>query len=522
MSLFSISSAITFFASLYFALSVYLSNKNSKINKLWLFFSMTIGGWSIALFFVTSAETEKNALLGQYFLDLFAVFVPLLYYYFVSEFIGYKNKILNISLSILALAFAVFSFSPLFKQGVAVTFDFFWIKPGMLYFLFPIYFGFFVILSLFLLIRKYTEEKKKPYSILKTQILVQIIAAAIGFGGGITNFLPQLFDLYPFGNYFIILYLFIITFGVLKYKFLSPKVISAQIFSGAITIVFLFNLLQQSENLTQWLIKFLIFVLVVFFAILLTRGVYKEVEQREQIEKLAKELEKANDQQVNLIHFITHQVKGFFTISRNIFSSLIDGDYGVLPSSAKILIEEGLKSDTKAVETVQQILHASDVKKGTVEYAKKDFDLKTLITEEFEKEKMNAEIKKINLTLTIDPGEYILNGDKDQFVHVAHNLMDNSIKYTPKGTVAVTLKKEGKEIIFKIKDTGIGITPEDMKNLFKEGGRGKESVKVNTDSTGYGLFIVKGIVEAHGGTVTAHSLGKDKGSEFVVKIPILK
>jgi signal transduction histidine kinase len=72
-----------------------------------------------------------------------------------------------------------------------------------------------------------------------------------------------------------------------------------------------------------------------------------------------------------------------------------------------------------------------------------------------------------------------------------------------------------------VKDTGIGITKEDRKNLFTEGGRGKESVKVNVDSTGYGLYTVKLIIEAHKGKVTMESEGAGKGSTFFVELPYL-
>jgi signal transduction histidine kinase len=59
-----------------------------------------------------------------------------------------------------------------------------------------------------------------------------------------------------------------------------------------------------------------------------------------------------------------------------------------------------------------------------------------------------------------------------------------------------------------------------MKHLFTEGGRGKESTKVNVDSTGYGLFVAKSVVEAHGGKIWAESEGKGKGSRFTVELPI--
>ncbi|MDE2218039.1 MAG: HAMP domain-containing histidine kinase [Patescibacteria group bacterium] len=73
-------------------------------------------------------------------------------------------------------------------------------------------------------------------------------------------------------------------------------------------------------------------------------------------------------------------------------------------------------------------------------------------------------------------------------------------------------------MLFSVKDTGVGLSQEDKEKLFTEGGKGKNSQKVNVDSTGFGLFIAKNIVEAHGGKVWAESEGEGKGSEFWVEL----
>ena len=112
-------------------------------------------------------------------------------------------------------------------------------------------------------------------------------------------------------------------------------------------------------------------------------------------------------------------------------------------------------------------------------------------------------------------------GDSIWLKEAINNLIDNSIKYTKEGKITVELEKKNSNILFSIKDTGMGITEEDKQHLFTEGGRGKDSVKVNVDSTGYGLFTVKLIVEAHKGTVSAQSEGPGKGSTFFVELPVV-
>ena len=100
------------------------------------------------------------------------------------------------------------------------------------------------------------------------------------------------------------------------------------------------------------------------------------------------------------------------------------------------------------------------------------------------------------------------------------NLIDNAIRYTLSGSIDVALTVVEGKIHFSVKDTGVGITDEDRPKLFTEGGHGKDSIKVNVDSTGYGLFIAKQVTEAHGGTIRAESEGAGKGSEFIVELPM--
>jgi signal transduction histidine kinase len=149
----------------------------------------------------------------------------------------------------------------------------------------------------------------------------------------------------------------------------------------------------------------------------------------------------------------------------------------------------------------------------------KVFDLKNVVATVVGEKKVEIEKNHLALENKIQDGNYSIFGDAFWLKEAVNNLIENSIKYTKEGKIFTTLEKtkEGK-ILFSVKDTGMGITEEDKKHLFTEGGRGKDSVKVNVDSTGYGLYSVKLIVEAHKGRVWAESEGPGKGSTFFVEL----
>jgi signal transduction histidine kinase len=175
----------------------------------------------------------------------------------------------------------------------------------------------------------------------------------------------------------------------------------------------------------------------------------------------------------------------------------------------------------QGVRTVMEILDAANMKLGTVSYKKELFDFKVVVEEMVEHMRSRAADKELSLDVTINEAQsYTVTGDKDKVgQHVIRNLIDNAVRYTQHGSIHISLSRTNGTIRFSVKDTGVGITAEDMPRLFKEGGHGKDSIKVNVDSTGYGLFVAKQVVEGHAGTIRAESEGAGKGSEFVVELP---
>ena len=129
-----------------------------------------------------------------------------------------------------------------------------------------------------------------------------------------------------------------------------------------------------------------------------------------------------------------------------------------------------------------------------------------------------AEKKNQTIREEIQEG-IILFGDRSKLSQILYNLMDNAIKYTPdEGTVRVSLRQENGNIVWRVKDNGIGIPPEDQDHIFErfyrvDKARGRES-----GGTGLGLSIVKQMVKMHDGTISVYS-EQGNGSEFVVVLP---
>lgn len=132
----------------------------------------------------------------------------------------------------------------------------------------------------------------------------------------------------------------------------------------------------------------------------------------------------------------------------------------------------------------------------------------------FEKEFLN---KGVNLSFS--DRDITINADKDKIIQVLVNLISNALKYTEKGgTVEVSLLEDGEFVELNVKDTGIGISDEDLPYIFERFYRADESRNKLTGGAGIGLTITKSIVEAHGGIITVESK-INEGTNFVIKLP---
>ncbi len=518
MNLFAISAVLTACASLGFGLFVYTADTKSRLGFRWLVLSMLIGAWTIGMWGVTTSSVLEIARGWQYLLDLSAFFIPPAYFAFVTTFVKKESRFLESIVLLGSIGLTMLLFTNLYSPGLENhELGFYWIKPGPLYFLFPLYYAVVTTAAFSFLVKAYRKAPRGSRE--SGQILNHIIAAAIGFSGGATDFLPQLFNVYPFGNYFVILYVVLMSYAVIRYQIFNIKLIAAQLFASGLVLASIFNLFDAS-SFSTWLIRAGSLAIVSIFSWQLVRSVYNEIEQRELIEKQEKILEIANHQQEALLHFISHEVKAYMTKGVGALAEIaedgMDASQQVRDFAALALVEM-----REGVRTVMDILEAANLKRGTMAFNRAPCDLRAIVEQAVGSQRPFAEAKRLKLELSVGDGSYAMEGDEARVRdHVVRNLLDNAIRYTPQGGIVVALSRHDGMARLSIKDSGVGITPADQARLFTEGGHGENSIKVNVHSTGYGLYIAKQVVEAHHGKIWATSAGEGKGSEFSVEFPM--
>ncbi|MEY2641339.1 MAG: hypothetical protein RL150_732 [Candidatus Parcubacteria bacterium] len=502
--------------SVLIALFVFLNGKNRLPNKLLLLMVAAFGGWIFFNLVTWATELPPMTMFAWSFL---IILEPLVYFfalYFVYAMVferdfSFWQKVLFASPLFVTFFLTPTKFGLLgydlsncdraAVEGIVATYGY---ALEFIYILLIVgFFGYFWLKS------KDAIARKRA-----TLITVGIVLFLLSFSAG--NILEVFTENWLIGQYGLFgapIFVGFLAYSMVKYKTFNTKVLGTQVLVAALWVLVLSMLFVRNIENMKYVIAGTL-VLVTIFGVQLIKSV-KELEHQKV------RLQKANDQQQSLMRFINHQVKGFFNRTRIIFDALRTNEYGELPAPARELVETGFATDTEAINMVRSLLDAANLHDGTVEFKKISLDLRALVSDITSQVQEVAKAK--GLTLSIEAKEEArVFGDLTHLAQAVRNIIENSIQYTERGVVQVALTTQGKNAVLTVTDTGLGLTQEDMRRLFTQGGRGEEAKRRNVNSTGYGLYITKKIVTAHGGDVVVHSAGRDKGSTFTITLPLHK
>ncbi|MDD4271466.1 MAG: ATP-binding protein [Patescibacteria group bacterium] len=260
---------------------------------------------------------------------------------------------------------------------------------------------------------------------------------------------------------------------------------------------------------------------------------YKEtknfnIKLEKEVEKATRDLRKANVQLKKLdaaksefISIASHQLRTPLTVIKGYISMMLEGNFGELTKLELESLEKVFESNERLIQLVENLLNISRIESGRLQFDFKEVDLNKMVESVMEELSGNAKKKSLILQYKtpVKPVP-IIKLDDEKIRQVVMNLIDNAIKYTKQGSVTVKLEQREKKIKFSVADSGMGIRPEDMINLFKKFSRGKGTSLVHTEGTGLGLYVARMMIEAHHGKIWAESDGEGKGSKFCFELPV--
>jgi signal transduction histidine kinase len=250
---------------------------------------------------------------------------------------------------------------------------------------------------------------------------------------------------------------------------------------------------------------------IIFFAIIITGVVLNTIF-------LVREIRR-NEQHDAFLNAVTHELKTPIASIRLYLQTLQRRD--VKEEKRQEFYNIMLADSNRLLNTVEQVLQASRTRDKNHLLNISEINLAELLREAIERIRTRYDLGDGAISFNQIDSEIKISGDADELQTVFTNLLDNAVKYSGKEIkVLLSVKSlNEKVVVVRIKDSGIGISPADIKRIFRRFYRVPGPQTQKRKGTGLGLFIVRSIIKKHGGRISAESKGDGTGTTFIVQLP---
>lgn len=538
LTLENISLASTGLINLILFIVIGLRNNKNKNSYFFLGFILSVFGWVTGVLFFRVLDNYKYLFLVTEFVYFWAIFIPLFIILFTRSF-PRRNLDYSILQRLFLLAppfiFAVLTLIPgAIIKNVTLADQYRSIEFGHAYPFYVVYIITYFSIGLVMMLKKYLNLGK---GLERDQIEITFLSILFSALAGVaTNLIMptfgnfSLFWVGPFYSGYMVL---TITYAIVRYGLFDIKLIATE-FVTLTTWIIMFGKIFFSRSSTDRIVDIIVFVLLLISGIYVIRSVIKEKALREKddllvdnVNHLNKTLEKSNlklkelDQKKSeFMSLATHQLRAPLTAMRGYSSMILDGTFGEVKNpEVEDAIDKISRSTTDLVTIVEDYLNISRIEQGRMQYNFSTLNISDLLNRIIKEVHVTVERAGLYLNFHDDGTEYQVHVDEGKIKQVLFNIIDNAIKYTPKGGIDVYVSKTEKNtVLVKVQDTGVGIKPEVLPMLFNKFTRAPDASKTNILGTGLGLYVANEILKAHNGRAWAESDGEGKGSRFFVEI----
>ena len=237
--------------------------------------------------------------------------------------------------------------------------------------------------------------------------------------------------------------------------------------------------------------------------------------------QLYRELREADRRKDEFLATLAHELRNPLAPIRNGLQVLrLAGGGGEMGDEARSMMERQLG---QMVRLVDDLLDVSRITRNKLELRKERVTLAAVVHSAVETSRPLMEQAGHTFSLTLPPSPVYLDADLTRLAQVFSNLLNNSAKYTePGGRISLTGELAGGEVVVRVRDNGLGIPADALPRIFEMFSQVDRNLERAQGGLGIGLTLVRRLVEMHGGTVEARSDGPGRGSEFIVRLPVLK
>ena len=252
-------------------------------------------------------------------------------------------------------------------------------------------------------------------------------------------------------------------------------------------------------------------------------GVCMDIDERKrhavETARLYDALREADRRKDEFLALLGHELRNpLAPISNALQIMKLPGTDPAITVRAREMIERQVEH---LVRLVDDLLDMSRIVRGRVELRREPVELAAVVARAIETSQPVLDAEGHTVTLSIAPEPIWVNGDLVRLAQVVSNLLHNAAKFTDRGgRITLSASREDGHAVVRVADTGAGVAPEIRERIFDmfyQGARGEGS----RGGLGIGLSVVRGLTELHGGTVEVRSEGAGRGSEFIIRLPLL-
>ncbi|MBI2367470.1 MAG: response regulator [Deltaproteobacteria bacterium] len=237
-----------------------------------------------------------------------------------------------------------------------------------------------------------------------------------------------------------------------------------------------------------------------------------------QSEEALREADKRKDE---FLATLAHELRNPLALMRNVVNLI------QIPGSSEGELRWGRDILDRQVNYLTRLtddlFDVSRITRQKLELQKERVDLREIVNAAVESSRPAIDEREHELVVTLPKQAIYVEADRVRFAQVLMNLLTNAAKYTPKpGEISLSVEPAGGLVVVRVKDTGVGLSAESLAHVFDMFYQVDRSYSRSDGGLGLGLTLVRQLVEMHGGTIEARSAGINQGSEFIVRLPILR
>jgi signal transduction histidine kinase len=522
-----------------FGVVIFAQDVTKRRGRYFLFLAMVIFAWGIANTVLDAAPNPTIAHQSVVALFIIVELIPLTLFSFFYVFPKKGEPIswwraLGISVPYLGVL-GVLLVDPNLISGYPTTYQENSIGHTFGKFV-GVYLGYitvFLSLTVYILVDKY----RTSVGIFKLQTRNMIMA----FGVGVILALVFALMLYylralSVHNIFLVGFISVIPnvlimgYTLIKYNFWSWLVIFTELLVSLLVVALVAVLFIQTSFLSIFGVGVLT-LLVIIASFFLVQKIRMGNKTQDEVSRLSSELESMREnlkildkKKSEFLAMVSHHLRDPLTAIKGYSSMLLEGSFGELNSMVHDAVNKMFNSSSRLIMMISDFMDITNIESGDMKYFLTRVNMKKLVAEVVDDMQSATRTGGLELNLAIDDyhqEDYAVVADLGKMHQVILSIIDNSIKYTPYGSISVklSLSDDKKNVLFRISDTGIGMSEVTLQKIFKKFSRADGVNKTYTEGVGLGLYVAKKIIEKHQGRVWAESQGEGTGSSFFVEIP---